>query len=52
MTATCTNPECSENGIAKGMAPGTTIPPGIIIRCGVCGSECTMAEAVPEPEPK
>lgn len=45
MTATCVNPDCTENGIAKGMAPGTTIPPGVVIRCGECGEVCEMSES-------
>lgn len=45
MTVTCTNAECTENGIPKGMAPGTTLPPSVVIFCGECGSPCEMSEA-------
>lgn len=50
MTATCVNPDCTENGIAKGMLPGATLPPGTVIWCGECGQECQIAGAAPDPD--
>jgi hypothetical protein len=50
MTATCVNPDCTENGIPKGMLPGATLPPGTVIWCGECGQECQMSDT-PEESP-
>ena len=44
MTLACTNPECTENGIAKELVGLDVIPPGIEMFCGTCGQPCT-----PEP---
>lgn len=43
-TVTCTNPDCTEHGIAKDAAG---VPPEYAISCGACGTELRPAAAAP-----
>jgi hypothetical protein len=47
MTVTCTNPDCTEQGIAKNGLPGAEWPPDLEVRCGVCGQVCEQQPAAP-----
>jgi hypothetical protein len=43
-TVTCTNPDCTENGIPK---DATGVPPEYAISCGACWTE--LRPAAPPP---
>lgn len=41
MTATCTNPACTEDGIAK--TCDVALDPGEVVVCGECQQTCVVA---------
>ena len=41
-TVTCTNPDCTEAGVAKPVLG--ELPPGITFVCGACGEACDTAD--------
>jgi hypothetical protein len=46
-TVTCTNPDCTENGVPKDLPPG--LPTDIPTFCGTCGTQ--LLGPVDEPVP-
>ena len=48
-TATCSNPDCPEQGVAKTV--GFALQPTDVVVCGECGRPCDITDAEPEPPP-